>query len=232
MTKKFTLALFAAVLLAGCQPQVTDDHIKEVVEKYIQENPDKVIAALRGAKGKGGQQAQQDPAAVKKVVATVTSGDHAVIGDPNSKNVVIEFYDYNCGFCKKALDTVMKLANEDKAKVVLVELPVLGPSSEAAAKASAIVNKLAPSKFIDFHRELLTLKGHVDDATILTAVKHTGISEAKFKEEMAKPEYDKLLDENMATARSIGLGGTPSFIVNDQVVRGAMPYETFKAALK
>lgn len=260
MIKKSLMALVAVTLLAACQPQKVDEkQLEEAVAKYIKENPDKVLDSLRaaaqarmqqgmGRPGGPGQpggpqmgQPQQPPqptpeqekAAIQKVLPKLLDASHhATIGDKNSKNVVVEFYDYNCGFCKRALDTVKKLANEEKAHVVLVELPVLGPTSESAARASAVVNSLAPNKFWEFHSALLTGEGHVDDAKIESAVKAAGIDLAKFKAELGKDKYTQILQENRAAANALGIRGTPSFIVNEQLIRGAQPYENFKAALK
>ncbi len=244
MIKKSIMAVAAVSLLAACQPQqVSDEQIEQVVAKYIKEHGDEVLASVRAAAQKGGQQGQQggqqasDPAAEKANIAKIMpklldASHHATIGDKNSKNIVVEFYDYNCGYCKKALETVLKLANEDKARVILVELPVLGPNSEAAAKASTIVNTLAPEKFMEFHKVMLTNNELQGDAKIEAAVKAAGISVEKYKSELSNPKYDALITENRTLASQIGLRGTPSFIVNDKLIRGAQPYESFKAALK
>jgi protein-disulfide isomerase len=248
MIKKSLMAFAAVALLSACQPQkVSDEQVEKAVAKYIKENPGEVLAAIRGAaqaqqagragQGQPGQQAAVNPEAEKAAIAKIMpklmdASHHATIGDKNSKNIVVEFYDYNCGYCKKALDTVNKLANEDKARVILVELPVLGPTSETAARASAAVNGLAPNKFFEFHTALLTGEGRVDDAKIEAAVKAAGIDLAKFKEEVAKDKYTKIIEENRSLASQIGVRGTPSFIVNDRLIRGAQPYENFKASLK
>lgn len=240
MTNKFILAIAAVLMLSACEKvNVTDAQLEKAVGKYIKENPEAVIAALRtanGAKGPGTGAAPQpaaqvDPNAIGKVMQSVTSSrDHAIIGNASSKRIVVEFYDYNCGYCKRALDTVQKLATDDKAKVILVELPVLGPDSQAAAKASVIVNRLAPNKFMDFHKAVLTAQGHLNEQQIKDEA-YKVVDKGRFDGEWNKEEYAKILAENMTLARSLGIGGTPSFIVNKEVIRGAMPYETFKAAL-
>ena len=246
MLKKSIMAFAAVALLSACQPQkVSDEQLEQAVAKYIKEHPGEVLNVIRteaqkqagGKPGGNPNQAQNNPAADKANIAKImpklqNAEHHATIGDKNSKNVVVEFYDYNCGYCKKALETVTKLANEDKAKVILVELPVLGEASEKAAKASTVVNTIAPAKFFEFHRYMLSAEGRADDAKIEAAVKAAGIDLGKFKEELAKDKYAQLINENREVANVMGIRGTPSFIVNDTFIRGARPYEDFKASLK
>ena len=241
MAKSFMIVA-ALAMLTACQPQkISDERLEKAIAKYIKEHPKDVLASIRSAaQGQGGQGGQaagnpaSDKAAIQKAMPKILSGNHhAILGNRNSKNVIVEFYDYNCGFCKKALETVLKLANEDKAKVILVELPVLGPTSESAAKASTIVNALAPGKFLEFYKTLLAGEGHnLDDAKIAAAVTAAGISPEKYQAEAAKPKYAQIIAENTAIAGELGIRGTPSFIVNDAMVRGALPYESFKAQLK
>lgn len=224
--KKIILSIAALLVLASCKP--TDEQVEKAVAKYIEEHPELFEGAAPTKEREVSKKTIEN--SIEKILADKS---HPVIGDKNSKDVVIEFYDYNCGYCKRSLENILKLSNDDKVKVVLVELPVLGPESAYAAQASLVVNKIAPEKFLNFHSDLLNFQGHAGEEQIQALAIKAGVDKAKFAEEMAKTsEYGSILQENTKIARSLNIGGTPSFIVNGEVVRGAVPYEVFKQILQ
>jgi len=224
--KKLLLSITALLILASCKP--SDEQVEKAVAKYIESHPELFETAQQGG------QKEASPEVLKKIIDKIVSEKHhPVIGDANSKDLIIEFYDYNCGYCKKSLGTILKLANEDKAKVILVELPVLGEGSAYAAHASLAVNKIAPDKFVEFHSALMNFQGHANEQQIINMAQKVGVDKTDFDAEMAKTdEYIKILQANTNMARGLKIGGTPSFIVNGEIVRGAVPYEAFKQALK
>ena len=141
---------------------------------------------------------------------------------------MVEFFDYNCGYCKRALTDMVNLMKADpKLKVVLKEFPVLGPGSvEAAQVATAVrMQDRTGKKYLEFHQKLLTGRGQVDRARALAVAKEVGLDMARLEKDMAGEEVRASLEESMKLADKLGLNGTPSYVVGPDVVVGAVGYE-------
>jgi protein-disulfide isomerase len=144
---------------------------------------------------------------------------------------MVEFFDYNCGYCKKALgDMLTLLKTEPDLKVVLKEYPVLGPGSLEAAQVAvaARMQDKSGKKYLDFHQRLLGGHGPADKARALAAAKDAGFDMARLEKDMASDEVRETLKENMKVADAIGLNGTPSYIIGSDVVIGAQGYDVLK----
>ena len=131
----------------------------------------------------------------------------------------MEFFDYNCGYCKRALDDMMELmAKDPKLKVVLKEFPVLGPNSTEAAKIAVAVRMQDKTgkKYLEFHQKLLTGRGQVDKARALAVAKEIGLDMARLDKDLKSDEIDATLSESMKLAEALGLNGTPSYVINNR----------------
>lgn len=154
----------------------------------------------------------------------------AVIGNPNGKHVLVEFMDYACGYCRASEEDVAKLvANDPQAQVVLRQLPILTPESTDAAKMALAAAK--QGKFAAFHKAMYAA-GRPNTQTIASAAQAAGIDMAAAQKDIADPATQAEIETNLALARHLGLGGTPSWIANGKILGGAVGYDTLAAAVK
>jgi protein-disulfide isomerase len=174
----------------------------------------------------------------QKVVASqsgplFSSKYQATIGNPKATATLVEFFDYNCHFCKGALLDVTRLIKDDsKLKLVLKDFPVLGPGSVEAAKvASAARNQLPGDKFWAFHSKLLAMHGPIGKAEALAVAKELGLDMDKLAKDMESPDVKAGLDETMQLADALQINGTPTFVVGQDVVVGAVGYDQLKGKI-
>ena len=151
---------------------------------------------------------------------------NAFAGNPAADVTLVEFFDYACGYCRQSVAVVDRLIAEDKGlRVVYREFPVLGPDSEAAARASLAAAALTPSKYSAFHHALFAA-GRPEPATLARVAAAQGVTATA-----GTPEIAAELGQNAQLAAAIGVRGTPAFIVGDQVFPAAVSYETLKQAI-
>jgi protein-disulfide isomerase len=142
--------------------------------------------------------------------------------------------DYNCGFCKRAMEDVRALAKDDpKLKVVIKDFPILGPDSvEASRVAIAVKNQLQGQKYWDFHLKLMATKGRVNGAKAMEIAKEAGADIERVKKEMEAPATRAVIEQTVALGDRLGLTGTPAFIVGDEVVFGAVGQAALKQKIE
>lgn len=232
---------FAACLLigglaaAGAQSFTPEQRkeIEEIVRTYLLRNPDvlqDVIAELE--KRQSVAEAEKAKAAIKSNATLLMNSPRSpVVGDPKGDVTLVEFFDYNCGFCKRALADLIELMREDpKLRVVLKEFPVLGEGSVDAARVgvAVLMQDKSGKKYLDFHQKLLASRGPIDKARALAAAKEVGLDVARIERDMASEEVRATLAENMKLADALGLNGTPSYVVGNDVLIGAVGRDALK----
>jgi protein-disulfide isomerase len=207
--------------------------IHKIVREYLLANPDlleEVSAEL--TKRQAVAEAAKHASGVKKHSEVLFNSPRGVIvGNREGDVSFVEFFDYNCGFCKKAMTDMMELMKTDpKVRVVLKEFPVLGPASVEAAQVAVAVRMQDPSgkKYLDFHQRLLNSRGAIDKAKAVATAKESGLDMARLEKDMASPEVKATLEENFRIAEDIGLNGTPSYVIGDQVIVGAVGLASLK----
>lgn len=228
------LATTAAITPAAA---FTDEEKKElgtIIREYIITNPEVLEEAITvlEARHNDAQAAQRGKAleSVKELV--FESPRNVVIGNPKGDVTLVEFFDYNCGYCRKALADLKQLIKDDpNLRVVLREFPVLGQPSVEAAQVGITVRMVAPDKYYDFHQALFAKDGPIDREKALEAAKEVGIDTAELEKNVRSPEPNATLDESMQIASALGLNGTPSYIVGDSVVVGAVGAGKLKEAI-
>ena len=147
--------------------------------------------------------------------------DYLFLGNKNGKDIIIEFFDYNCGYCKRSFSEIMELVSENKdIKVILKELPVLGESSILASKASIASQK--QNKYFEFHQELINFSGLISLSDIKKISKELGINYEQLQKDMNSDETILLINESYRLADLIGVRGTPAFIINNDLIPGAI----------
>jgi protein-disulfide isomerase len=206
--------------------------IEKIVHDYLIANPEVIRDAIDELERR---QKVAEAATRSKVVAErsdklFNSVHQAVIGNPAGDVTLVEFFDYNCGYCKRALDDVAKLVDADpKLRVVLKDFPVLGSGSvEAAEVATALRLQFKPDKFFAFHRKLLSTRGHVGKAQALAVAKELGADMSRLEKDSKSSDVNAGLKETAELADSLNLNGTPSWVLGEDVIVGAVGYKQLK----
>lgn len=208
--------------------------IEDIVKDYlVNKHPEVALQALQAS-----QRKDQMMAETKSKEAISSSKDKIyndptspVAGNPKGDVTVIEFYDYQCGYCKMASPAVEKLLKEDKnVKVVYKEFPILGPASLTASKAA--LASVRQGKFPKFHDALMDKEERLTDDVIYKIAKDVGLNVDKLKKDMDDEAIMKIIQDNLALGRDIGVRGTPMFIVNDQIYPGALQPDQLKKAVE
>jgi protein-disulfide isomerase len=207
--------------------------IEKIVRDYLMKNPEVIQEAIGELEKKqAAAEALKHQAAIKdNEEALLRSKLHVVIGNQQGDVTFVEFFDYNCGYCKRAMTDMFELMKDDpKLKVVLKEFPVLGPASVEAARVAVAVRMQDKTgkKYLEFHQKLLSGRGQVDKARALAVAKEIGLDAARVERDMAGDEVRKSLEESFQLAEKLGLNGTPSYVIGNSVVIGAVGVETLK----
>ena len=207
--------------------------IEKVVHDYLITNPEVIKDAIDelGKREKVAEAATREKAVNQHGDKITHSPNQAVVGNPNGDVTLVEFFDYNCGYCKQSLNSIAKLIEGDpKLRVVLKDFPILGPDSvEAAQVATAARMQLDTEKFWDFHRKLLSTRGHIGKQQALAAAKEVGADMARIEKDMASGETKAALKEVASLADDLRFDGTPAWVIGKEAVVGGLPYAQLKA---
>lgn len=192
------------------------------VRAYLLDHPEVIPEAMQRL-----QQRETAGSVAANRAAIVTPFGSAWTGNPQGDVTLVEYYDYNCGYCRASLPLVRELTRRDpKLKVVFRELPILAPSSRAAARMSLLA--AMQGKFDAFH-DALFAGGRITDASIAAAAKAAGVDTGKLA--AATPRIDAEIARNMDTAARIGVTGTPAWVIGNEVLSGALPIEEMQRAI-
>ena len=201
--------------------------IETIVRNYLVAHPEVIEEAMNElSKRQASAEAEKHEQSVSKNADTIFNSPRGVmLGNKDGDVTFVEFFDYNCGYCKRAMADMLDLMKSDpKLKVVLKEFPVLSPGSVEAAQVAVAVRMQDPSgkKYLDFHQKLLGGRGPADKAHALAAAKEAGLDMAKLEKDLASPEVKATIEENFKLAEAMGMNGTPSYVIGKQVVVGAI----------
>ncbi len=207
--------------------------IEKIVHDYLIAHPEVLQEAIAELdKRQTAAEGEKHQAAVKDNAKALFSSPRQVnLGNPNGNVTFVEFFDYNCGYCKRAMSDMLTLLKDDpKLKVVLKEFPVLGPGSVEAAQVAVAVRMQDPSgkKYLAFHEKLLGGRGQADKAHALAVAKDVGMDMDKLQKDMTSPEVKATLTENFKLAEQLGMNGTPSYVIGDDVVVGAVGLDALR----
>jgi protein-disulfide isomerase len=222
-----------AVALAQGFDTTQKKEIEAIIRQYLMDNP--TILVEVADKHNADQQAQADARAVTGLKARYkeifANPAYAVLGGKNAPVPVVEFFDYNCGYCKQAYaELVQATKNNPKVKVVLIDTPILGPSSELAARWAIAAGMMG--KYLEFHGALMTFQGPKTEVTLAEMAKQVGLDSAALKAKADSAEVSEQLARNMATFHDLGLNFTPAFAAPDRIIRGAMTPEVLNQISK
>jgi len=231
----FAFALCGAPLSASAQ-NFSDKQrgdIEAIVREYLIAHPEVLEEAMAelSKRQSAAETAKHQAAVANNSDAIFNSPRNVTVGNKDGDVTFVEFFDYNCGYCKRAMMDMMELMKSDpKLKVVLKEFPVLSAGSVEAAQVGVAVRMQDPSgkKYLDFHQKLLTGRGAADKARAMAVAKEVGLDMAKLEKDLASAEVRNTLEENFKLAEAMGMNGTPSYVIGKQVVIGAVGAESLR----
>ncbi len=239
MTRLFkTIAACTMLALASSAAApafaLDDQQKKEMgafIREYLLQNPEVLLEVQDALQAK--QQNQRVEQSTKGIAdnktAIFSSPTDITLGNPKGDVTVVEFFDYNCGYCKRALTDMDDILSKDKnVKFILKEFPILGPDSIAAHRVANAVRLVAPQKYAEFHRKLLGGQGHASEKTAIATAASLGVEEAQIRKSMADHPNDDIVREAYQLANDIGITGTPTYVVGDEAVFGAVGLETIQ----
>jgi protein-disulfide isomerase len=238
MMRFSALALISALALTAPLPARADDFspaqrgaIEKIIKDYLVEHPEVLQEAMAALEKKQAlAEAEKAKTAIKDHSdAIFNSPLQVTLGNPQGDVTFVEFFDYNCGYCKRAMADMLTLLDKDpKLKVVLKEFPVLGPGSVEAARVAVAVRMQDKSgkKYLEFHQKLLGGRGQADKARAMAVAKEVGLDVGRIERDMRSEEATNTINESMKLADALGISGTPSYVIgkaaNGDVVVGAV----------
>jgi protein-disulfide isomerase len=241
------LAVTAALLLASpqaalaqpaAQPFTPEQKaaLQQLVREVLISNPEILVDAMNALEAK--QQAEASKASKAAIVANrkaiFEDGVSYVAGNPQGDVTIVEFFDYRCGYCKQVQPSLMTLLKEDKkVRVVLKELPVLGPESVVAARAAvAALEQNKGAKYFDFHNAMMEFRGQINEAEVMRMAGAVGLDTGRLKADMASPRVEQVLRANLALADTLGIQGTPGFVIGDNLIPGAVSLDALRQLVR
>ena len=234
---RFCVIIIGLFLASTAVAQSIDrTEIEKIVREYILQNPEIIGDALTELQNRSeAAQAEARTAVVAaETDALLRSDDDVVLGNPDGDVTLVEFFDFNCGYCKRAAPDVKALVAEDSGlRIVLKDFPILGPGSVEAAKVALSVKRLeGESAAQEFHARLIGMQGQINAGRALALAEEMGLDRKRIEEEMGSREIEVIVSSNLSLAKRLGLTGTPSFVVGDQVIMGAVGKEPLQNAIE
>jgi protein-disulfide isomerase len=197
--------------------------IEEIVHQYILEHPEIIAEAIDRLRER--ERVAQEEARRQAKIALhpqiYNNPQTPEMGNADGDVTVVEFFDYQCGYCKQVLPTFMNVLNTDKnIRVLWKELPILGPVSVFASRAAMAADK--QGKYFEYHVALMELKGKLTEDRVMETAHAIGLDMKQLITDMASPEIERYLSETLELAQSLGINGTPAFMIGDHLVPGAI----------
>jgi len=233
-------AVFAGTLSAPSLAQSGDalseaqaDAVRALIRETLIENPEIIAEALEVYQQRQqAAEADRARAAIKEHRAALEQADDAdVIGNPDGDVTVVEFSDYQCGYCKRVLPGLVDAVDSDgNVRLVIHELPILGPASVMAARAAEAARRqgLYPS----FHVALMAIKGELTEEAVMQTAAGVGLDTEQLRKDMADPALDEAFQRNIELARALGVTGTPAFVIGNELLPGAVSKAELEARIE
>ncbi|WP_273756137.1 DsbA family protein [Bartonella sp. MM73XJBT] len=229
---------FLSKLKEKITPQIDHHDIQKIVRDYLLTHPEIMIemqlVLQEKLEKKSAQDAQTQASIINFLKKEIFHSPHdAVLGNPNGKRVLIDFFDYNCGYCKMSYSYIENLIKEyPDLRVVIKDLPILGPDSMATHTVVHAFRKQFPEKYPQFHKALLTSESRTNEAKAIKIAVSLGADEKKLRDAIKDPNLQSPFKENIQIASQLNITGTPSYIIGDKVFIGAISQDMLKEAIK
>jgi len=219
---KIILTYFILVKCVYSEDELSKQKINELIYEYIMENPEVILESVDKLRKKMEENSSLDEEYLNENFLKLAN-DPSIpyMGSDKPKVIIIEFFDYNCGYCKKSMDAVTELLRtEYDLKISFRDYPILSPSSRVAAKAALAAKE--QGKYFIFHSALMNMQGNINDENIYSLARNLDIDVKKLKIDMQNTAIEQIIEKNEILAKKLGIKGTPTFIINGKLYAGAL----------
>jgi len=225
------MAVMALAMTSAAVAQQATDRaaIENIVRDYLLANPEIIVEAMGILREREriAEQTRIRAAIANNYDALALSPDDPVLGDPDGDVVIIEFFDYRCPYCRRVVDPLMKVVEEDgNIRLVLKEYPILGPESAIAARAALASRQ--QGKYEEFHAALMKTDAPLNESNILSIAESVGLDIKRLEADMANPRIEAQIAANYGLADALGIRGTPAFVIGRELVPGAISMPEMK----
>lgn len=230
------MMMAALVLPSVARAEMTAEQKKEVealVHQYVLEHGELLIESVNKYQAKQEEETNKQAGVKAKALleSLKTEKNAAIAGNPNGTITMVEFFDFNCGYCKKAFEEIQKVIKEEKdVKVVLYDMPILGPDSLESSKWALAAKK--QNKYFEYHTALMNHQGGKDEATFKKLAEDAGLDADKLAKDKNDPSIEEEIKTHIRTAQELGIQGTPGFLINEKIFRGYIPYDVIQKTLE
>jgi protein-disulfide isomerase len=208
------------------------DPFEQRVREYLLKNPEVIMEALQVL------QERQRVAEAENLKRAIAEHSEEILkdpaapvgGNPDGDVTLVEFFDYNCPYCRRVAPTVTALEEADPdVRLIYKEFPILGPGSQFAARAALASRR--QGKYVAFHNALMQATGQVTEATVMKVAREVGLDTGQLRADVQDPAIDEAIARNLQLADALGITGTPSFIIGEEVVPGAVDLRTLQSLI-
>ena len=216
------LMLSMPVSAAETMTPAETEAVEGVVRDYLLKHPEVIIEALQVLEARKKQQA---------IDALLSDKAAPVAGNPEGPLTVVEFFDYQCPYCKTiAADMIETLEAEGDVRIVFKEYPILGPASEFAAKAALAAHR--QGKYLAFHQALMAARGKLDESVVIEEARRVGLDLERLRADMESPEIADALSRNQTLGAALRVSGTPAFVIGGEIIPGAIGMDQLRQLLE
>ena len=208
------------------------NEVRNTVREYILENPQVVVEALESLQTQRQQSEgrRRQNAVTARADQLFKSRSDPSVGDSKASVTIVEFFDYQCPYCRRMAQQLAKLNKEDPdLRIVYKEFPVFGPASTLAARAA--LSAARQGKYEEFHLAIMGVRGAPSERTIFRVAERIGLDTGRLRTDMNLPSVQRIFQRNRQLAQELGIRGTPAFVVGDQVIRGAIEMDRLRALI-
>ncbi|GGD28913.1 DsbA family protein [Sinisalibacter lacisalsi] len=229
MKKTVPMVVTALALLLPVQASAQDlseDRVRELVLETIRDNPEIVMeaVAILQSREAEAQAASQAEVLARERAALERDRNAPVLGNPEGDVTVVEFFDYNCPYCRSVKPEIEALLESDpNVRLVYREWPILGEGSVFAARAALAARK--QGLYEEFHWAMMDMNGRANEASVVRIAEGVGLDIAQLRRDMEAPEVEEHIQSSLRLAQELGFNGTPSFVIGDALVPGVMDLE-------
>jgi protein-disulfide isomerase len=209
------------------------DEFEQRIQTYLLDHPEVIIESVNRmvARQRASAEAEVQTIVEARADELFRDVDSPVGGNPNGDITLVEFFDYNCPYCRQMVPVMMQAETADpQLRVAYKEFPILGPNSTLAAKAALAAHK--QGKYLAFHRALFQVRGAIDASKVTEVATTVGLDADRLKAAMAEPTIAALIGKNLALAHALRIDGTPGFVAGRQILRGAIDLKALQAFIQ
>lgn len=209
------------------------DEFERRVRDYVLNNPEVIMEAARRfeQRQRAAEESEATTALKERAQELLRDRDTPVGGNPDGDVSLVEFFDYNCPYCRQVTPIMAEAETANpKLRVVYKEFPILGPNSTFSAKAALAVHR--QGKYVAFHKEMMLDRGVANEAKVLRIATKIGVDVERMKSDMNDPAIAAMIERNLTLAQALRINGTPSFVIGGQIVRGAIDLKTLQSLIQ